>query len=128
MFSSSLAMAGSLKVTVTGARNADGVVRCGLFASADGFRVPGRQAFEAQSNINNGQAVCTFNNVPDGRYALAVFHAEQSEQAISYGLFGKPKEGVGFSQNPSVTWGPPSFDQAAFNLSGPVSMTIQLQY
>ena len=30
-------------VTVTGLRSSDGVVRCGLYASADGFRQPGRE-------------------------------------------------------------------------------------
>lgn len=124
----SLALADKLTATIVGARNANGVVRCGLFASADGFRQPGRQAFEAESPISNGSAVCVFNNVPAGRYALAVFHAEKGEQTIQYGLFGKPEEGVGFSQNPSITFGAPSFDAAAFNLSGTQTMTIKLNY
>lgn len=124
----SLALADSLTATVVGARNSNGVVRCGLFNSATGFRQPGQQAFEAVSPITNGSAVCAFKNVPAGRYALAVFHAEQGEQTIKYGLFGKPEEGVGFSQNPSVTFGPPSFDAAAFNLSGAQTMTVNLNY
>jgi uncharacterized protein (DUF2141 family) len=33
---------GRLSVTVAGVRNDNGAVRCGLYASADGFRDPGR--------------------------------------------------------------------------------------
>ena len=34
------------------------------------------------------------------------------------GLFGKPKQGYGFSNNPSSTFGPPGFDSAAFTYKG----------
>jgi uncharacterized protein (DUF2141 family) len=34
------------------------------------------------------------------------------------GLFGKPKQGYGFSNNPPSTFGSPSFNSAAFEYSG----------
>ncbi|MEP9370592.1 DUF2141 domain-containing protein [Mesorhizobium sp. KR1-2] len=123
------AQAESLNVTVTRVRSSEGVVRCGLFASADGFRTPGREAHAADAAIKDGQAVCRFTNVAPGAYALAVFHAEKNEAAIQYGVFGKPKQGVGFSNNPSITFGAPSFDKARFAVNKPrVDLSIALQY
>lgn len=124
-----LAQAGPINVTVTGIRNQAGIVRCGLFASAAGFREPGKEMAEAIGRINGGQATCAFKAVPAGTYAIAVFHAERSEKTMDIGLFGKPKQGVGFSQNPSITFGAPSFNKAAFAVgNAPVAMTVSLTY
>ena len=123
------AQAGPVTLTVSGARNADGVVRCGLFASAAGFREAGREAFEAVGKIAGGRAVCAFKSVPAGSYAAAVFHAEKGERKTDIGMFGKPKQGVGFSRNPSITFGPPDFNAAAFAVSNdPANLSIKLVY
>ena len=45
------------------------------------------------------------------------------------GLFGKPKQGYGFSNNPSSTFGPPSFSSAAFEYrGGGLNLPVQLSY
>jgi uncharacterized protein (DUF2141 family) len=92
---------GKLNVSVAGVLNDNGSVRCGLYSSADGFREPGREMRGAV-----------------GTYAIAVFHAERNETQMETGLFGKPKQGYGFSNNPSSTFGPPSFESAAFTYNG----------
>jgi uncharacterized protein (DUF2141 family) len=71
--------AGKLSVSVSGLRNDSGSVRCGLYASPDGFREPGREMRGAVAPIKNGLATCVFNGVPAGTYAIAVFHAEHNE-------------------------------------------------
>src|SRR5215469_8511677 len=104
---------GKLSVTVAGVRNDNGSVRCGLYSSADGFREPGRET----------------RGVAAGTYAVAVFHAERNETQMETGLFGKPKQGYGFSNNPSSTFGPPSFASAAFAYKGgALNLPVQLSY
>lgn len=120
---------GRLSVTVAGVRNDNGAVRCGLYASADGFRDPGREMRGAVAPIKNGQATCVFSGIPAGTYAVAVFHAEHNETRIETGLFGKPKQGYGFSNNPSSMFGPPSFNAAAFEYKGGhLNLPVQLSY
>ncbi|MFA6265941.1 MAG: DUF2141 domain-containing protein [Pseudolabrys sp.] len=109
---------GRLTVSVSGVRSDSGVVRCGLYASADGFRQPGREQNGVIAKPNDGQATCVFGGLGAGTYAVAVFHAEQNETQIEYGLLGKPKQGFGFSRNPSTTFGPPGFEAASFNYTG----------
>jgi uncharacterized protein (DUF2141 family) len=53
-----------------------------------------------------------------GTYAVAAFHAERNETRMQYGLFGKPKEGYGFSRNPPSNMGAPAFSAAAFDYAG----------
>jgi uncharacterized protein (DUF2141 family) len=120
---------GRLNVNVTGLRNDNGVVRCGLYASADGFRQPGREFRGAIARIRGNQATCSFGSIPAGNYAVAVFHAEQNETQMDVGMFGKPKQGFGFSRNPSAAFGPPSFSAAAFDYKGDnQALQVRLQY
>jgi uncharacterized protein (DUF2141 family) len=82
------------------------------------------------TNVGNGTlAACVFNALPAGTYAVAVFHAEHNETQMETGLFGKPKQGYGFSNNPSSTFGPPSFSSAAFEYrGGGLNLPVQLSY
>jgi uncharacterized protein (DUF2141 family) len=120
---------GKLSVAATGVRNDNGAVRCGLYSSPNGFREPGREMRGAVAHIKNGHATCVFNGIPAGTYAVAVFHAENNETQMETGLFGKPKQGYGFSRNPSSTFGPPGFDGAAFEYQGGNhSLPVRLSY
>jgi uncharacterized protein (DUF2141 family) len=120
---------GRLTVSVGGVRNDSGSVRCGLYSSPDGFREPGREMRGAVAHIKDGHATCVFSGVPAGTYAVAVFHAEHNETQMETGFFGKPKQGYGFSNNPSSTFGPPSFNSAAFAYTGgTLHLPVQLSY
>jgi uncharacterized protein (DUF2141 family) len=121
--------AGRLSVSVDGVRNESGAVRCGLYSSPDGFREPGREMRGAVAHIKDGRATCVFHGIPAGTYAVAVFHAEHNEAQIETGLFGKPKQGYGFSNNPSSMFGPPNFSSAAFEYKGGnLTLPVQLSY
>lgn len=121
--------AGTVSVTVTGARNDNGVVRCGLFNSPVGWREPGKQLMKAEGKVAGGKGTCTFANVPDGRYAVALFHAEQGERQVAFNVLGLPKQGVAFSNNLSITFGAPGFDKASFSVGKePVNLGIKLIY
>jgi uncharacterized protein (DUF2141 family) len=110
----------TINVPVSGLRNNNGNVRCGLYNSAATFPKDGQQFQGVVAAIANQQATCVFTNVPPGTYAVAAFHAEQGETAMRTGMFGQPKEGYGFSRNATGTFGPPSFGAAAYNYSGGV--------
>lgn len=108
------ALSGPLTVEISQARSDSGVVRCGLFADADSWRVEERALRGVEASIRGGKAHCDFGDVPQGEYAVAVFHARQGETKVEYGFLGKPRQGVGFSNNPSITFGAPGFDAAKF--------------
>jgi uncharacterized protein (DUF2141 family) len=121
--------AGRLTVSVGNARNDNGSIRCGLYASPDGFGEPGREFRAAVAPIKNGQATCAFRGIPGGQYAVALFHAERNETRMTTGTFGKPQEGYGFSRNPSSTFGAPGFESAVFEYNGGnMNLPVRLNY
>src|SRR3954469_12373918 len=99
---------GKLTVSVIGVRSDSGAVRCGLYSSPGGFREPGHKLRGAVAQIKNGLAA----GLPAGTYAVAVFHAEHNETQMETGLFGKPKQGYGFSNKPPPTFRTPRFHSA----------------
>jgi uncharacterized protein (DUF2141 family) len=89
---------GKLSITVTGARNGDGVVRCALFNSPAAFPKIGQEWRGVIAPVRAGAATCVFSGVPAGTYAVAFFHAERNETQLTTGMFGKPQQGYGFFQ------------------------------
>lgn len=105
-------------MTVTGLRSNDGVVRCALHNSPAAFPKAGQEWRGVIAPIRDRQATCVFSGVPAGNYAAAFFHAEHNETQLTPGLFGKPIQGYGFSNNASGSFGPPDFNAAAFRYDG----------
>jgi uncharacterized protein (DUF2141 family) len=116
-------------VTVSGLHSDRGVVRCGLYSGAESFPKPGQESRGVIANITGQQATCVFDGVKPGTYAVAAFHAENNETQMQYDLFGKPKEGYGFSRNPRSSFGAPAFSAASFDYAGGAqAVPIRLQY
>ena len=118
----------TISVPVSGLRNNNGDVRCGLFNSAATFPKDGQQFMGVVAPIANQQATCVFSNVSPGTYAVSLFHAEKGETTLRTGFFGQPEQGYGFSRNAKGTMGPPSFNAAAYTYAGgatswPVTIT-----
>lgn len=63
-----------------------------------------------------------------GDYAIAIIHDENGNGKLDT-FAGIPREGVGFSRNPVLRFGAPSFQSARFAVAGvPVEQVIKLKY
>lgn len=74
---------------------------------------------------NAGQFTATAPRA--GSYAIAVVHDENGNGKMDKAIF-LPKEGFGFSRNPTITTGPPRFTSASFAMNGPQSQRIKMRY
>jgi uncharacterized protein (DUF2141 family) len=100
-------------------RNDKGQIVCALFSSAADFPKNGNKAVaHAKAGISHGRSVCEFPRITPGRYAVSVFHDENSNSKMDTNFMGIPREGVGASNNARGHFGPPKFDDAAFRYSG----------
>ena len=69
-----------------------------------------------------------FDNLPSGTYALALIHDENGNGKLDT-MLGIPKEGFGFSNNPVIRFGPPSFKSAGVAItSGVTDEKIKVKY
>ena len=118
-----------LTLTVENIKNSDGVVRVLLFKGPEGFPDQHQLAFQnASIVIEKNKAVYTFKNIPDGTYAISLFHDSQNTGKLRTNALGIPKDGYGFSNNASGIVGAPSFEKASFKLTETVKqITIKLK-
>jgi uncharacterized protein (DUF2141 family) len=69
-----------------------------------------------------------FGAIPTGAYALAVIHDENGNAKLDT-FAGIPREGVGFSRNPKLSFGPPRFSAARFDVQRDVvTQTVRMKY
>ena len=118
-------------VTVTNLRSDNGVVLACMTQSDRSFPkcrgVSGTKA--ARVAARTGSLTLTFHGVKPGRYAIALLHDENANGKADRALGMMPKEGFGFSRDAPVRIGPPSFEDAVFEMADEDrAMTIKMRY
>lgn len=105
-----------LTVKTNGYSSNEGKAYVALFRPTDDFPKVSGQYKAKVIEINNKTASVTFENVPIGTYAVAVFHDKNKNGILDKNLVGAPTEDYGFSNNARETFSAPSFNSASFIL------------
>jgi len=74
----------------------------------------------------SGQASVRFDHLTPATYSLSVIYDEDGDGELDTGFMGIPTELVGFSNNAKGLFGPPSFEETAFNLAASKTVHIVL--
>ena len=121
---------GSIVVRIDGFRNERGIARVTVFDQATGFPDKVEHALRrAASPIEGGRVEVRFDSLPHGVYAVATFHDENADEKFNKGLFGRPKEGYGVSNNVVHARHAPTFEEAQFRLDGDLrTLEIHVHY
>jgi len=124
------AIENEIRADVGGLRSGNGKVMCALYSSAEGYPKDGNKAMAYSSSaILNGHGECKFTGIRPGKYAVSVFHDENSNGKLDANFMGIPKEGVGASNNAKGHFGPPMFEDAAFQFpGGHLELKIAMMY
>ncbi len=119
----------NLQVSISGASSDVGSIRILVFSKPSGFPDQVKQAVRSISlPSKNGKASFKLTDLPTGTYAIGVIHDQDNNGKLSTNAVGYPTEKFGFSNNPKVYFGPPSFEKAAFVLGKTaVSLDISLR-
>jgi uncharacterized protein (DUF2141 family) len=107
---------GILTIDVGNVRIAKGVVHVDVCPEAQFLKDNCPWVGNARAKL--GDTRVTVANLPAGRYAVQAFLDENGNGEVDRGLFGVPKEGVGFSNDAKIRFGPPKFAEAVFAFDG----------
>jgi uncharacterized protein (DUF2141 family) len=120
----------TISAHVTGLRDDTGQVGCLLFASANGFaRDPKRAVARRLVPISGKAALCVFEPVRPGTYAVIAMHDENSNGKLDMNVLGMPTEGFGTTGAGRGRFGPPKFEDAAFQYpGGAMTVSITIRY
>lgn len=121
---------GKIIVEITGFRSNDGEALSHLFTNPEFFPSKSRKAIKWNKNkIQNNRAVIVFEEMPFGNYALTTHHDENSNGKMDKSWTGLPAEGWGLSNNPTVIFKLPHFDECKFlHTSDSTFVKVKLKY
>lgn len=115
-----------IEVTVYGLEPNVGQIVITVFASKDEFlkKPYGSKIIPTSddSEIRTRLPAETMN-----RYAISVYYDKNNDKKLNTNWFGIPVERVGFSNNASSRFGPPSFEAASFIHEGASSISVHLE-
>jgi uncharacterized protein (DUF2141 family) len=114
------ATGGSIEVAVSGVRSAQGRVHVDICRRADFLK---DCPYSGEAPARAGVTTILIRDVPPGCYAAQGFHDRNANGKVDRGLFGIPKEDIGFSNDAPVRAAPPRFEAAAFD-HGPADQRI----
>ena len=116
-------------VNLAGLRNAKGQVHLCLTNQAARFLKCQDDKQAVALSVPAGKArQLSLGRVPPGTYALLVVHDENGNGKLDM-MLGIPREGFGFSNNPTIRMRAPRFDEVRFNLApGQATQNVRLKY
>lgn len=109
-----------VELIISNIRNKKGVIRIGVFRSAEGY--PDKPAYNfslAKDTITDGQIRLFIPVDKKGLMGFSILDDENSNGKMDYILGIMPKEGFGFSNNPKITsLKAPPFRVTSFDFEG----------
>jgi uncharacterized protein (DUF2141 family) len=121
------AHAADVTVKITNVRNDHGRIRVALCQRAT-FLAP-HCPWQGSAPATPGEVTVLVKNVPPGTYAAQAFHDEDGNGTLERNFLGLPREGMGFSNNAPMHFGPPRYDTAAFTVdSKGANIAFRLKY
>jgi len=106
----------NITVTLTGIKDVKGIVQAGLYNTADDYK-NGGSVRGAKVDVETDTVTFTYSNLPDGDYAIKLFHDVDGDGKMSTNLFGIPTEPFAFSNNAVGKMGPAKWKDAKFTIS-----------
>ena len=112
------AVAADLAIEIRGVRSDAGRVYVAVHAPREGEKFPYAEGMVAaiHQQARAGDMRFVLRDLPGGRYAVNAFHDENGNGDLDANVLGIPKEGYGFANDPSTSFGPPEFEEAAVTL------------
>ncbi len=117
----------TLHVSVEGVKTSNGNISVAVYDQEDGFLKFDKVFKSKSATAEKGKTTVIINDLPEGTYALAAFHDENTNDELDTNFIGIPKEPLGFSKGKMKTFGPPSFDECSFKLTSDHSISVPIK-
>lgn len=127
-FSVASALAADVEVQVSHLRDSRGSIAVALFSIENARTFPDAGALANLKQSLKESKPIVFRDLPTGDYALAAFHDANDDGRMNTNFIGIPKEGIAFSNNPTLYFGAPSFAKCRFRVEGNRTVELHLKY
>lgn len=115
-----------LTVNISGTNSNKGNIKVAVYQGEENFLK--KRLVGQIGTISSNKSQVVFKNLPEGEYAVSIYHDENQNNKLDAGWFGIPKEGYGTSNDAKGFMGPPKYKDAKFKISNNSKINIQLNY
>jgi uncharacterized protein (DUF2141 family) len=116
-----------LEVEAVGVASSEGSIEVAIYREEAGFLKTEYVYRNAGAQATEGMTRVVFESLPEGQYALAVFHDENGNDELDTNWIGIPKEPFGFSRARMKTFGPPKFHECVITLNEDLVVQVPLE-
>lgn len=123
------AQSSTITININSIRNSKGTVKWAVYNKEANFNSTEAGFIDAgEVKAKEGTVTVRTKPLPDGTYAISVFHDENNNSDVDFNFLGLPVEGFGFSQNPIIYFGPPKFKECTFVKKGNNTQSVKMKY
>jgi uncharacterized protein (DUF2141 family) len=87
----------------------------------------GPKEFSKIVSVTSKTVTVRFDSLPNGNYAVKLFHDANQNGVLDKNVLGIPKEKYGFSNNAMRAFGPPAYAEAKFEVRATTTHRIRLR-
>ncbi|MDT0554423.1 DUF2141 domain-containing protein [Patiriisocius hiemis] len=115
----------AIDVSITNIKSNEGTLKVGLYNSEATFLAT--TFISKNSAIENNRVIVTFEDVPDGTYAISTFHDEDNNGKLNMMMGMIPSEDYACSNGAKGFFGPPKWKDASFEINNDESKSITIK-
>ena len=116
--------AAELTIKVTDIKKMKGHLLVALYESKEAYD-GGETQLASKVKVDESEHLVIFKDIPEGQYAVKMYHDENDNNELDSNMFGIPSEGYGFSNNEG-RFGAPDYKDAMFEVNNKTNIEINL--
>lgn len=122
----SVQSASNLTVTIGNIEDR-GTLFIGMYNTSNSFGETSRSFRNVKPYATSSLKTVSFDDLPDGNYAIAVFQDINGNGKLDKNFFGVPTEPYGFSNNVKPLFSAPTFEDCQFRWTSSRSQALQIE-
>ena len=117
-----------LTVKVNAIQHSKGLIEFALYKNPAVFTQAGKTHRLARLDAKSPEVKFEFTDLEPGKYAIVVYHDDNSNKICDKNFFGIPTEAYAFSNNMRPKLSAPSFEECAVKLDKDKAISIKMVY
>lgn len=106
-----------VRIVFNGVERSSSAIWVAVYNSYEDFNAPEKAVKSAVLHPKNDRAVLELEGLPSGKYAIVAFQDLDNNQELTKNFIGFPKEPIALSNNPTIRFRPPNFNDCAIQIT-----------
>lgn len=119
---------GNLTIQIEGIQNLNGNMMIAAFSNQQDFNGKENPSFVNMTKVSDSIQNIDFKDIIPGKYAIAVYHDQNSDKQLNTSSIGIPSEGYGFSGNYNSIFKKPKFKDCKIDIKSDTIISIKMHY